>query len=73
MMLGVPLGMAARLAIAMLLNTKVKGMQVYRTVFYLPAIVPAVASSILWLWVLNPEIGLVNSLLRMLGWANPPR
>jgi len=73
MMLGIPLGMAVGLAVAVLLNTKVRGMQIYRTIFFLPAIVPAVASSILWIWVLNPEIGLLNSVLRMLGWSNPPR
>ncbi len=72
MMLGVPIGMAAGLAIAMLLNTEAKGMRFYRTVFYLPAIVPMVASAILWIWVLNPEMGLVNSLLRMLGVGDPP-
>jgi multiple sugar transport system permease protein len=72
MMLGVPLGLAAGLGIAMLLNTEVRGMRIYRTIFYLPAIVPVVASSLLWLWVLNPEIGLVNSLLRVLGVSDPP-
>jgi ABC-type sugar transport system permease subunit/ABC-type glycerol-3-phosphate transport system substrate-binding protein len=72
MMLGVPLGMAVGLGIAMLLNTEVKGMQVYRTVYYLPAIVPMVAASLLWIWVLNPEVGLVNSLLRTFGVSSPP-
>jgi len=72
MMLGIPLGMAVGLAIAMLLNTEVRGMKVYRTIFYLPAIVPVVASSILWIWVLNPSNGLINSFLKMLGVANPP-
>lgn len=72
MMLGVPLGMAAGLGIAMLLNTEVRGMKFYRTLFYLPAIVPLVASSILWIWVLNPSNGLVNSFLRMIGISNPP-
>ncbi|KPK79235.1 MAG: hypothetical protein AMJ81_13580 [Phycisphaerae bacterium SM23_33] len=72
MVLGIPLGMAAGLGVAMLLNTRVKGMQVYRTVFYLPAIVPAVASSILWIWVLNPKNGLINSLLRVFGMSDPP-
>jgi len=72
MMLGVPLGMAVGLAIAMLLNTEVRGMQVYRTVYYLPAIVPMVAASLLWIWVLNPEVGLVNSLLRSFGVGSPP-
>lgn len=72
MMLGVPMGMAGGLGIALLLNANVRGMQVYRTVFYLPAIVPMVASSILWIWVLNPEVGLINAFLKMLGWADPP-
>jgi ABC-type sugar transport system permease subunit/ABC-type glycerol-3-phosphate transport system substrate-binding protein len=72
MMLGVPLGMAVGLGVAMLLNLEVRGMQIYRTVFYLPAIVPVVASSLLWIWVLNPEVGLINSLLRLAGIADPP-
>lgn len=73
MMLGLPLGMAAGLGIAMLLNTEVRGMRVYRTIFYLPAIVPVVASSLLWIWVLNPELGLLNSMLRTIGIEHPPR
>jgi len=72
MMLGIPVGMSAGLGIAMLLNARVRGMQVYRTIFYLPAIVPMVASSILWIWVLNPEVGLINAFLKMVGWADPP-
>lgn len=63
MMLGVPLGMVVGLAVAMLLNTKVAGMSFYRTVYYLPAIVPSVASAILWIWVFNPQNGLMNALL----------
>jgi multiple sugar transport system permease protein len=62
--LGIPLGMITGLAIAMLLNTRVMGMSWYRTFYYLPAIVPTVASAVLWLWVLNPyDYGLVNA-----GW-----
>jgi multiple sugar transport system permease protein len=72
MMIGIPLGMAAGLGIAMLLDTRVRGLKVYRTLFYLPAIVPMVASSVLWIWVLNPTNGLVNSFLRMFGVADPP-
>ena len=72
MLLGVPLGMAVGLGIALLLNAEVRGMKVYRTLFYLPAIVPIVASAILWVWVLNPENGLVNGLLLMLGVTDPP-
>jgi multiple sugar transport system permease protein len=47
-------------------------MSAYRTLFYLPAVIPAVASSILWLWVLNPANGLLNNILRMAGVADPP-
>lgn len=72
MMIGIPLGMAAGLGVALLLNMKIKGMTVYRTIYYLPAIVPAVASSILWLWVLNPQSGAINSLLGMLDLGRPP-
>jgi len=70
--LGVPLGMAVSLGVAMLLNARVKGMAFYRTIYYLPAIVPAVASSILWIWVLNPQFGLVNvALQRLFGITGP--
>jgi len=60
MVLALPLGMAASLGIALLLNAKVKGMSLYRTIFYLPAITPAVATAVLWYALLNPE-GLVNA------------
>lgn len=72
MLIGVPLGMLVGLAIALLLNTEVRGVRVYRTLFYLPSIVPMVATSILWLWVLNPTNGLVNSLLLLLGFHDLP-
>jgi len=60
---GVPLGLLTGLAIALLLNTASRGMRFYRTFFYMPAIVPGVASAVLWSWVLTPDAnkGLVNS------------
>jgi multiple sugar transport system permease protein len=60
---GIPLGITTSLAIAMLLNSKVTGMSVYRTFFYLPSIVPVVASAVLWTWILNgdPNRGLLNA------------
>jgi ABC-type sugar transport system permease subunit/ABC-type glycerol-3-phosphate transport system substrate-binding protein len=63
--IGIPLGICTGLAIAMLLNAKVGGMSGYRTCFYLPSIVPVVASAVLWAWVLNgdPNRGLLNA-----GW-----
>lgn len=68
---GLPVGMVVSLGIALLMNQKLKGMPIYRTVFYLPSITPVVATSILWLWLLNPEIGLVNNLLSKVGVAGP--
>lgn len=65
-LVGVPLSLATGLAIALLLNTATRGMRFYRTFFYMPAIVPGVASAVLWTWVLtaDPNKGLINS-----GWA----
>ncbi|RYG36149.1 extracellular solute-binding protein [bacterium] len=61
--IGVPLGLVTGLAVALLLNAGVKGIRFYRTVFYLPAIVPVAASSVLWIWLLTPDAGkgLVNA------------
>ena len=72
MAIGLPLGIVAGLAIAMLLNTKVRGLHVYRTIYYLPAIVPAVAGFILWMWIFSPSSGLINQALTFLGVDHPP-
>ncbi|MGV3617760.1 MAG: extracellular solute-binding protein [Fimbriimonas sp.] len=60
---GVPLSLMVGLAIALLLNVATRGMQFYRTFFYMPSIVPVVASAVLWTWVLTPDPnkGLINS------------
>ncbi|MCX6374842.1 MAG: sugar ABC transporter permease [Armatimonadetes bacterium] len=67
----VPLGIIVAFALAVLLNAKVKGLAFFRTIFYLPSIVPVVASSVLWLWILNPDYGLINVALSHLGIAGP--
>lgn len=61
--IGVPLGLVTGLAVALLLNAAVRGMRYYRTLFYMPAIVPGVASAVLWIWLLTPDPskGLINS------------
>lgn len=46
-------------------------MPVFRTIFYLPSIVPIVASSLLWLWILNPQYGLINGVLKVFGVSGP--
>jgi len=58
-----PVGIAVAFLLAVLLNQKVKGMAVFRTMFFVPSIVPMVAGSVLWLWILNPQYGLLNTLL----------
>jgi multiple sugar transport system permease protein len=47
-------------------------MAFYRTLYYLPSITPVIATSILWMWLLNPEMGLVNIVLQKVGVAHPP-
>jgi multiple sugar transport system permease protein len=71
MVIGIPLGMALGLGIALLLNLKVRGVAVWRTFYYLPSIVPAVASSILWIWIFNPSSGLLNNALASIGLHGP--
>ncbi|MCC7434094.1 MAG: extracellular solute-binding protein [Methanoregulaceae archaeon] len=63
---GVPLGLATGLLVALLLNAAARGMRVYRTMFYMPAIVPGIASAVLWTWVLTPDPnkGLINAFWR---------
>lgn len=68
---GLPIGLVVSLGIALLMNQKLKGMAFYRTIYYLPSITPVVATSVLWLWLLNPEIGLVNTMLAKIGIAGP--
>lgn len=69
--LELPLALTIGLALALLLNQKLKGMALFRTIFYLPSLVPTVASSMLWLWLLNPEHGLINEALRALHLPTP--
>jgi multiple sugar transport system permease protein len=71
MVIGIPLGMALSLGIALLLNLEVRGVAVWRTFFYLPSIMPAVASSILWIWIFNPNAGLLNNVLAAFGIHGP--
>lgn len=67
----VPLGLLAAFLLALLLNVKLPGMNIYRTVFYLPAVTSGVAVSLLWIWLFNPQFGLINHLLRSIGLPGP--
>jgi len=61
--MALPTGMLTALILAMLLNAKVKGMPFFRTIFFIPALVPQVSLAVLWLWILNGEHGILNNLL----------
>ncbi len=67
----VPLGIIFAFTLSLLLNVKLRGMNVYRTVFYLPAVTSGVAVSLLWIWLFNPQFGLINYLLRQIGLPAP--
>jgi multiple sugar transport system permease protein len=69
--LELPVALILGLALALILDQKVKGMTFYRTVLFLPSIVPYVASALLWRWLLNPEYGLINQGLRSIHVAGP--
>jgi len=72
------IGGVLAISLALLLNSNVRGLAVYRTIFYVPVIVPVVASTIIWLWLFNPQIGLLNYLFSFFGlppipWLTDPR
>ncbi len=67
----VPLSTVVAIAIALLLNMNIKGRAIYRTIFYLPSVVPLVASSVLWLWLFNPSFGFIDAFLRAVGIPGP--
>ena len=69
--LTVPFGTILALAIAMMLNQKVKALAFWRTVYYLPAVVSGIAVSLIWGWVLQPDYGLLNSFLRAIRLPAP--
>jgi multiple sugar transport system permease protein len=66
-MVGVPLNLSFALAVALLLNTKVRGQAIYRTLFYLPVVTPLVVSAIIWKWVYQGDYGLLNYYLLKFG------
>jgi multiple sugar transport system permease protein len=74
----IPLGIIVSVGIALMLNMKIKGQAVYRTIYFLPVLIPDVAMAILWIWVFNAQFGIVNTLLWQLfrimgpGWLASP-
>jgi multiple sugar transport system permease protein len=77
MVIGVPVTTLFAFVVAMLLNTNVKGIALWRTLCFLPAVMSPLVASILWVWVFNPQFGIVNAFLSFLhlpqpGWFNDP-
>ena len=77
-LVSVPLSILVGIGLAVLLSQRVRGQAVYRTLFYLPSVVPVVASAVLWMWLFDPQDGLVNYALSLVGvpsggWFNSPR
>ncbi len=77
-LVSVPLFQVSALAVALLMNVNVRGISVFRTIYFLPSIVPLVANAMLWAWILNSDFGLLNAVLRFLGlpkvlWLQDPR
>lgn len=63
----VPLSLVISFCLAMLINQPLRGIALFRTIFYLPSIMPVVAAAVLWAWIFNTEFGLLNILMRSVG------
>lgn len=69
--LNVPASIIFSFAIALMLSSDIKGRGIFRSIFYLPSIIPAVASCMVWVWLLNQQYGLINVVLKAVG-ITPP-
>lgn len=69
--IGTPVQLVFALFCALLLNLKIKGQALWRTIYVLPTLMPAVVTAILWNWILNPNLGIVNNALKALGITGP--
>ncbi len=70
-LVSVPLSIAVGIGLAIVLSWRIRGQAVFRTLCFLPSVVPVVASSVLWIWLLDPQRGLVNHCLAWLGLEGP--
>lgn len=76
--LSIPLTMAIGFFVAMLLNRNIRGQTGYRILYYLPAVIPGIAVSLLWLWLFHPDFGIINWFLSLVGieglkWLSDPK
>lgn len=68
----VPAAIIGALLLASMLNQKLAGTNLYRTVFFMPHLIPAVALAVVWIFLLQPRLGPINYMLREMGIDNPP-
>lgn len=72
--LTVPVGIFFALILAVLLNAKIKGRSIFRTIYFLPMVVAPAAVAMVWKWLFNAEFGLINSLLGTnIKWITDPK
>lgn len=71
--ISMPVFMVTGLALALLLNQRLRGMYVFRTLLFMPSVIAGTAVAVLWSILLNPDVGVVNQVLQSIGIANPPR
>ncbi|HEY7088051.1 MAG TPA: sugar ABC transporter permease [Tepidisphaeraceae bacterium] len=69
--MALPAGLIVSLGLAMLLNVKMPGQAIFRTIIFIPSLVPIVASAMLWMWLFNSRLGLINTLLEKVGIPGP--
>jgi multiple sugar transport system permease protein len=67
----VPIDLVGGLVLALLMNQKLRFVNVFRTIYYLPSVLPAVAFVVLWMWILHPDVGLINTVLAYVGIQGP--
>jgi multiple sugar transport system permease protein len=67
----VPMSIGGSLAAALLLNVRIRGQAIFRTMFFIPSITPEIAAVFLWLWILSPDFGPLNTLLDLVGIQGP--
>jgi multiple sugar transport system permease protein len=67
----IPLGVVASFLLALLLNLPIRGRTLFRTIYYLPSVISGVPVALLWMWLLNPEFGVINNALRWFGIQGP--
>ena len=73
MLLSVPLYLVCGLLLSLLLNLKIRGINLFRTILFLPSVLSGVAVAVLWVALLNPDVGAINTILQSLGIDDPPR